>query len=473
MIHSVLDNGLAAGHHQLGVPFHREAFEHGIIHTHVMRLGADRVFRSRIPHHDIGVAAGGQRALARIEAEQPGWRRRHQFDEAVHAHPPQIHAVVIQKLQPILDARATVGNLGEIVLAQRLLVLDAERAVIGRNHLQVIALQPVPQLRRMMFLAQRRRENVFGAFEAGPGQLFHREQQILRAGLGEGGHASVARFAHLVERVLRRQVHDVHRRPSHLREGDSPVHGFRFGRHRTRQGVMDRRGLALGESAAHDHVDDPAVLGVHADQRPVLRRAGERLENGRVVHHEDAGIGHEQFEAGHAVGHHGIHVVEAALAQVGDDHVQAVVDRSAAIGLFPPGVEGIAHARAFGLDGEIDERGGAAKRRRARAGFEIVAGSGSAEWHVQMRVDVDAAGQQQHAGGVDDAAGRLRGKRGRDVANLFAIHQDVGGDALFGRDYGSVSNQCSGHVVIIAKDDPFRSPVTCRPRLSRCEPVRG
>ena len=38
-------------------------------------------------------------------------------------------------------------------------------------------------------------------------------------------------------------------------------------------------------------------------------------------------------------------------------------------------------------------RGGAAERRRARAGFEIVAGSGAAERHVQMRVGIDAAGQ--------------------------------------------------------------------------------
>ena len=109
---------------------------------------------------------------------------------------------------------------------------------------------------------------------------------------------------------------------------------------------------------------------------------------------------------------------------------------------------------SLGLDGEIDERGGAAKRRRARAGFEIVAGRGSAEGHVEMRVDVDAARQQQHAGCVDHAAGVLGGQRWRDVADLFAIDQDVGGEGALGRDYGSVSDQRARHVTIIAKDGP-------------------
>ena len=46
--------------------------------------------------------------------------------------------------------------------------------------------------------------------------------------------------------------------------------------------------------------------------------------------------------------------------------------------------------------------------RRARAGFEIVARRGAAERHVEMRVRVDAAGQKQHARGVDHSIGRAR-----------------------------------------------------------------
>ena len=50
-------------------------------------------------------------------------------------------------------------------------------------------------------------------------------------------------------------------------------------------------------------------------------------------------------------------------------------------------------------------RGGAAERRRAGAGFEIVGDGGAAERHVEMGVAVDAAGQDVHAGGVDDVRG--------------------------------------------------------------------
>jgi hypothetical protein len=104
-----------------------------------------------------------------------------------------------------------------------------------------------------------------------------------------------------------------------------------------------------------------------------------------------------------------------AVAQIGDDHVQAVIDAGFALGLFPPGVERVAHARAFGLDGEIDDGGGAAEGRRARAGFEIVGGRGAAEGHVEVGVDVDAAGHHQHAGGVDD------GRRTRRNAGAMSL----------------------------------------------------
>ena len=64
---------------------------------------------------------------------------------------PCVHAVMIDQLQPVFDARAAVGDLGEIVLAEDLLVLETERAMVGRDHLQMIVLQPVPQFRRMVF----------------------------------------------------------------------------------------------------------------------------------------------------------------------------------------------------------------------------------------------------------------------------------------------------------------------------------
>ena len=195
---------------------------------------------------------------------------------------------------------------------------------------------------------------------------------------------------------------DVDRHAGHLRHGDGAMHGFGFGSRGARERVVDGRGLALGQRLLHDDVDDGAILSVHADQRAVLGRLAHGLEDGGVVDHQHVGIGHEELEAGHAFAHHVVHVFEAGVGQVGDDHVQAVVDAGLAFGLLPPGVERGAHLGAAGLDGEIDNRRGPADGCGPRAGLEVVGGVGAAEGHVEMRVRVDAAGQKQQAGGVDD-----------------------------------------------------------------------
>src|SRR4029077_13550009 len=108
----------------------------------------------------------------------------------------------------------------------------------------------------------------------------------------------------------------------------------------------------------------------------------------------------------------------------GDDHVEAVVDAGASLGFFPPGVEGVAHLRAFGLDGEVDDAGGPAHGCGSRAGFEIVGGGGAAEGHVEMGVRVDASGEDEHSGGVDYAVGGFVGK-GSDAVNFLVFYEDI------------------------------------------------
>jgi len=99
--------------------------------------------------------------------------------------------VVIDQLQAVLNARSAVGDLSEIVFAEYLLVREAEGAMVGGDHLQVIVLEAVPKLGLVLLGTQGRREHVLGAFEIGPFQVFDREQQVLRAGLREGRDAAV------------------------------------------------------------------------------------------------------------------------------------------------------------------------------------------------------------------------------------------------------------------------------------------
>ena len=79
------DQNSSAGEHDVRHSSHLDAFEHGIVHAHVMGLGADSVFALWIEDHQVGVTANRDSAFARIQAEQLGGRGGNQFDEAVHA----------------------------------------------------------------------------------------------------------------------------------------------------------------------------------------------------------------------------------------------------------------------------------------------------------------------------------------------------------------------------------------------------
>ncbi len=238
-------------------------------------------------------------------------------------------------------------------------------------------------------------------------------------------------------------MHDVDGNARHLSQRDGAMHGFGFGQRGARERVIDGRGFAFGQRLAHDDVDHAAVLGVHADERAVLRGLLQRAKNSGVIHHQDVRIRHEELEAGHAFAHHVVHVFEARFGKIGDDHVQPVIDAGLRFRLLPPGVQRVAHLGAAGLDGEIDDGGGAADGRRARAGFEIVAGCCAAERHVEMRVRVDAAGKQQHAGGVQHfVAGLGRNSRTHFLDGL-AFDQYVRGERLFRGHHRAVLNEDS------------------------------
>ena len=200
----------------------------------------------------------------------------------------------------MLDAGAAVGNFGEVIFAEFFLFLEAERTVIGGDDLQSVVREALPEFFLMPFFAQRRSENVFRAFEAGRVHIFEREIQILRAGFGVGGEAAVAGFADFFERVVAGEMNDVDGRAGHFGESDGAGSGFGLGGGGPGEGVIFRRAFSFGKGLLDDDVDGAAVFRVHADQATVFCGLAHGFENGGVVEHEDAGIGHEKFEAGDA-----------------------------------------------------------------------------------------------------------------------------------------------------------------------------
>jgi hypothetical protein len=75
-------------------------------------------------------------------------------------------------------------DLREVVLAEPLL-LHAERAVVGRDALQVVEGEAAPQLILLGLVAQRRAHHVLRAAEIRLLVVVVGQEQVLRAGFGE------------------------------------------------------------------------------------------------------------------------------------------------------------------------------------------------------------------------------------------------------------------------------------------------
>src|SRR3981081_4153101 len=102
----------------------------------------------------------------------------------------------------MFDAGTAIWNLREVVSAHLLLLLEAERTMVGGDDLQRVARQPLPEFFLIPFFTEWRSEHVLRAFKAGDIHIIQREVKILRARFRIGGQSAVARLAHLFKRVV-------------------------------------------------------------------------------------------------------------------------------------------------------------------------------------------------------------------------------------------------------------------------------
>ena len=307
--------------------------------------------------------------------------------------------------------------------------------MIGGNHLQVIVFQSRPQFFLMPFFAQRRSEDILGAFEAGRVHVFERKVKILRTGLGVDRQAAIAGLANFFQRVVAAEVHDIDGGIGHLGQGDGARSSLGLGRGRAREGVILGTGLAFGQCLLDDHVDGAAVFGMHADHRAGLGRGAHGFEDAGVVEHEDARVSHEELEAGDAFAHQLRHFGELGVGKVGDDAVKSVIGHRFRRRFLHPGVEGGAQRLSFVLNGEVDQGRGAAESGGASAGFKVIGAGSAAKWHIQMGVDVDPAREHVLARRIDQACG------------IFARQAGAHGNhaATFDRDVSLICVGCGNH----------------------------
>src|SRR5690242_12928651 len=163
-------------------------------------LRADRVGRFGVPDHDVGVAARSDRALLRIDAEELGRIDAAQLDPAVEREASAAHAVRVEHHHAILDARHAVGNLRKVALAKLLAALapvfaalEPEVAVVGRDDLQVIRCDRLPERLLVRHLTEGWRANPLRALEVRSRQVVLGEEEVLEARLAVDWAATPAR----------------------------------------------------------------------------------------------------------------------------------------------------------------------------------------------------------------------------------------------------------------------------------------
>ena len=268
----------------------------------------------------------------------------------------------------MLDGADPVGDLGEVADAELLLLLHAEGAVVGADHAEVPSTQVAPQLVLVALRAGPQRGAAYPLRTLEPRcaeLLLEGEVEVLGTRLAEDVVALVARLREGGDRLLRTHVHDVERGAGEAGQHDRAVGGLLLGLPRPGEPVVDRVGLATGQRLGDEDVDGHAVLGVHHDERAVLARRLHGPQDLAVVGVEDAGVGHEQLEAGDPVGDQLVHRLERVVVDAADDLVEPVVDRTVAGGLLVPRGESVLDALPGALDGEVDDRRRPAPRGRA------------------------------------------------------------------------------------------------------------
>ena len=128
------------------------------------------------------------------------------------------------------------------------------------------------------------------------------------------------------------------------------------------------------------------------------------------------------LEGGDAALDHFGHILAHLVGPVRDAHVIGVVGTRGLRAAVPVG-PGVHQRLALAGDAEVNDHGRAAGQGRARTALVVICCAGAHEGHVEMRVRINAAGDNVAALGVNGFAGcQPRADGGDDLA----LNQHVG-----------------------------------------------
>ena len=200
--------------------------------------------------------------------------------------------------------------------------------------------------------------------------------------------------------------------------------------------VLETGALLAHQLLVHVH-DDVVVLGVDRRDAAGLGQYLQHLPDVAVLHHaalaRRGDVGGEHLDAGVA----GLHRLGDLRVDVGRElaqqhRVEGVVAIALAGPLLLPVLDRLLHIHAALDRCEVDRRRGAAEQRRLADPRRRLGQFRLAVRHrhrpVAMDMRVDAAGDDDLAGGVDDPPGAQRGEAPRpaDRGDLLAGNPDIG-----------------------------------------------
>jgi hypothetical protein len=137
----------------------------------------------RVVDDEVRIRTHGDRALPRVQPEQPGRRGGDDLDPPLAADAPADDATIVEQVHPVLDARQAVGDLAKVAPSELLLAVEVERAVVRGDKLEVVLDETAPQVVPVVLWPQRWRADELGAFEP-VAEIVERQEQVLRARLG-------------------------------------------------------------------------------------------------------------------------------------------------------------------------------------------------------------------------------------------------------------------------------------------------
>ena len=178
----------------------------------------EHVARAGIVDDDVGVAARSDDALAGVETVELGGIFAQRAADAAERELVFIDGHSVDDLATRFDAGKTAGDLRKVVAAH-VLLLERERAVVGRDGLHLAAAQRLPERFTVLLRADGRRADVArGGGKVGIVVNAVVERQILRAGLDIHGLSAAARRGDLIKRSTVRRVDDDDGRVGRLRD---------------------------------------------------------------------------------------------------------------------------------------------------------------------------------------------------------------------------------------------------------------